>query len=107
MQCYLRKDEPKRGADGLADEMGNDDIFLGGVKVTPDFDSVGSQDQWYTLAGGNGKVQLGISYQPTYVCTVSCPCNHAYLIIVQGQSLTIEDFELTTVIGKGSFGKVC
>ncbi|KAF7977712.1 hypothetical protein HWV62_33507 [Athelia sp. TMB] len=89
LQCYLRKDEPKRGADGLADEMGNDDIFLGGVKVTPDFDSVGSQDQWYTLAGGNGKVQLGISYQPTY-----------------GQSLTIEDFELTTVIGKGSFGKV-
>ncbi|KZP31491.1 AGC/Akt protein kinase [Athelia psychrophila] len=89
LQCYLRKDEPKRGADGLADEMGNNDIFLGGMKITPDFDSVGSQDQWYNLAGGNGKVQLGISYQPTW-----------------GQSLTIEDFELTTVIGKGSFGKV-
>lgn len=67
LQCYLRKDEPKRGADGLADEMGNNDIFLGGLKITPDFDSMGSQDQWYDLAGGSGKVKLGVTYQPTYV----------------------------------------
>lgn len=26
--------------------------------------------------------------------------------VFQGQSLTIDDFELITVIGKGSFGKV-
>lgn len=29
-----------------------------------------------------------------------------YFLSTQGQSLSIEDFELTTVIGKGSFGKV-
>ena len=28
------------------------------------------------------------------------------LMLRQGQSLTIDDFELITVIGKGSFGKV-
>jgi len=89
IQCYLRKDEPKRGADGLADDMGHNDIFMGSLKVTPDFDTMGSEDQWYNLAGGSGKVRLGTSYQPTY-----------------GLSLSIDDFELTTVIGKGSFGKV-
>lgn len=55
----------------------------------PDFDEFGSQDQWYEFAGGSGKLQLGVTYQPNY-----------------GQSLTIDDFELMTVIGKGSFGKV-
>ncbi|KIM89069.1 hypothetical protein PILCRDRAFT_812967 [Piloderma croceum F 1598] len=89
IQCYLRKDQPKRGIDGLADDMGNNDIFMGSLKFTPDFDNMGSEDQWYNLIGGSGKVKLGTSYQPTY-----------------GQSLSIDDFELTTVIGKGSFGKV-
>ncbi|KAJ7459917.1 kinase-like domain-containing protein [Mycena latifolia] len=87
MQCYLRADEPKRGGDG-ADDLGND-IFLGGIKFIPNFDDGGTQDQWYDLVGGAGKIQLGIAYQPT-----------------NGQSLTIDDFELITVIGKGSFGKV-
>ncbi|KAF9468505.1 AGC/Akt protein kinase [Collybia nuda] len=88
LQCYLRAEEPKRGGDGLADDLGND-IFLGGIKFVPDFDDMGSQDQWYEVVGGTGKVQIGVSYQPSY-----------------GQSLTIDDFELITVIGKGSFGKV-
>src|SRR5216683_2439322 len=43
LQIYLRKEEPKRGAD---DDMGND-VFLGGIKFTPDFDNVSTQDQWY------------------------------------------------------------
>jgi len=87
LQCYLRADEPKRGGDGLAD-LGND-IFMGGIKFVPNFDGMGSQDQWYDIVGGSGKIQIGVSYQPSY-----------------GQSLTIDDFELITVIGKGSFGKV-
>jgi len=87
MQCYLRADEPKRGGDG-ADDLGND-IFLGGIKFVPNFDDGGTQDQWYDLVGGAGKIQLGVAYQPT-----------------PNQSLTIDDFELITVIGKGSFGKV-
>jgi len=88
IQCYLRTEEPKRGGDGIADDMGND-LFMGGVRFTPDFDNMGApQEQWYELSGG-GKVLIAIAYQPS-----------------SGQSLNVEDFELTTVIGKGSFGKV-
>jgi hypothetical protein len=68
--------------------MGND-IFIGGIKIVPNFDEMGSEDQWYSFVGGSGKIQIGMTYRPTY-----------------GQSLTIDDFELITVIGKGSFGKV-
>ncbi|KAI9508893.1 AGC/Akt protein kinase [Russula earlei] len=85
LQSYLRKEEPKRGAD---DDMGND-VFLGGIKFTPDFDNTSTQDQWYDLNGGSGKVLVGVSFKPSI-----------------GHPLTIDDFELTTVIGKGSFGKV-
>ncbi|KAH9980119.1 AGC/Akt protein kinase [Lactifluus volemus] len=85
LQSYLRKEEPKRGAD---DDMGND-VFLGGIKFTPDYDNVSTQDQWYDLNGGSGRVLVGVSFKPS-----------------TGQSLTVDDFELTTVIGKGSFGKV-
>ncbi|KAI9464927.1 AGC/Akt protein kinase [Lactarius psammicola] len=85
LQSYLRKEEPKRGAD---DDMGND-VFLGGIKFTPDFDNVATQDQWYDLNGGSGKILVGVSFQPS-----------------SGRPLAIDDFELTTVIGKGSFGKV-
>ncbi|KIJ64521.1 hypothetical protein HYDPIDRAFT_154129 [Hydnomerulius pinastri MD-312] len=90
IQCYLRAEQPKVGSDGLADDMGND-LFMGGIKFTPDFDNIGTvgQDQWYDLTGGTGKIQIGVAYQPS-----------------SGQSLTIDDFELITVIGKGSFGKV-
>ncbi|KAJ7644191.1 kinase-like domain-containing protein [Roridomyces roridus] len=84
MQCYLRADEPQRGGD---DDLGND-IFLGGIKFIPNFDDGGTDNQWYDLNGGVGKIQIGVSYQPT------------------SQSLGVEDFELITVIGKGSFGKV-
>ncbi|KAF6757398.1 AGC/Akt protein kinase [Ephemerocybe angulata] len=81
LQCYLRTEEPNFAGDGLADNLGND-IFLGGIKFA-------AKDQWYDFVGGDGKLQLGVTYQPNY-----------------GQSLTIDDFELMTVIGKGSFGKV-
>ncbi|KII86751.1 hypothetical protein PLICRDRAFT_55660 [Plicaturopsis crispa FD-325 SS-3] len=87
IQCYLRTEEPKRGGDGLADDMGND-VLMGGVKFVPDFNNFGTQNQWYDLSGG-GKIQIGVAYQPS-----------------TGQSLTIDAFELITVIGKGSFGKV-
>lgn len=84
----MRADEPKRGGDGLADDLGND-VFLGGIKFVPDFENLGTEDRWYDVVGGSGKIQIGVSYQPHY-----------------GGSLTIDDFELITVIGKGSFGKV-
>ena len=66
IQCYLRTEEPKRGGDGIADDMGND-IFMGGVRFTPDFDDMASQDQWYDLAGGSGKIQIGVAFKPSTV----------------------------------------
>jgi serum/glucocorticoid-regulated kinase 2 len=107
IQCYLRTEQPKGGGDGLADDMGND-IFMGGIKFIPDFDNMGSQDQWYDLTGSaGGKIQIGVAYKPSSVC-------HIFVIIsrssdlqsVQGQPLMIDDFELITLIGRGSFGKV-
>ncbi|CCM03555.1 uncharacterized protein FIBRA_05691 [Fibroporia radiculosa] len=88
IQCYLRTEEPKRGGDGIADDMGND-LFMGGVRFVPDFDDLSPQDQWYELVSGSGRIQIGVAFQPS-----------------SGHSLTIDDFELITVIGKGSFGKV-
>ncbi|KAF9643504.1 Pkinase-domain-containing protein [Thelephora ganbajun] len=87
LQCYLRTEEPKRGGDGIADDMGND-IYMGGVRFTPDFDDMGApQEQWYELSSGKGKVMIALAYQPST------------------GPLSIDDFELITVIGKGSFGK--
>ena len=48
--------------------MGND-IFLGGIKFTPDFDNVSTQDQWYDLNGGSGKILVGVSFRPSSVCS--------------------------------------
>ena len=66
IQCYLRTEEPKRGGDGIADDMGND-LFMGGVRFTPDFDDPSSQDQWYDLAGGSGRIQIGVAFKPSSV----------------------------------------
>lgn len=107
IQCYLRTEEPKRGGDGIPDDMGND-LFMGGVRFTPDFDDLSSQDQWYDLVGGQGRIQIGVAFKPSTVrfsIFIAYMCER--LMLPQGQSLTIDDFELITVIGKGSFGKVC
>jgi hypothetical protein len=68
IQCYLRTEQPKVGSDGLADDMGND-IFMGGIKFTPDFDNIGvvGQDQWHDVTGGKGKIQIGVAYQASSV----------------------------------------
>ena len=42
IQCYLRTEEPKRGGDGIADDMGND-LFLGSVTFKPDFGNFGNE----------------------------------------------------------------
>jgi serum/glucocorticoid-regulated kinase 2 len=70
IQCYLRTEEPKRGGDGIADDMGND-IFMGGIKFIPDFDNMGTQDKFYDLTGRPGKIQIGVAYQPSSVCLLS------------------------------------
>jgi hypothetical protein len=37
---------------------------MGGIKFVPDFDNLGTQDQWYDFVGGSGKIQIGVAYQP-------------------------------------------
>ena len=48
-----------------------------------------ASDQWYTATAGVGAFHLKIDYKPA-----------------RHESLTIEQFDLLKVIGKGSFGKV-
>lgn len=53
--------------------MGND-IYMGGVRFTPDFDDMGApQEQWYELSGGSGKgkVMIALAYQPSTVSSAS------------------------------------
>jgi len=66
IQIYLRTEEPQRGQ---ADDMGND-IFMGGIKFYPDFDNLGTEDQWYDLSGNSGRIQIGIVYKPSSVCSI-------------------------------------
>ncbi|KAF3160334.1 hypothetical protein TWF106_002733 [Orbilia oligospora] len=86
------------------------DFFLGSCKVQPRFEEVTAQQtappksksstlptpqpghagiDWVTLGFGSGSVRIGLDY----VANPSKP-------------LTIEDFDLLKVVGKGSFGKV-
>ena len=70
IQCYLHTEEPKRGSDGIADDIGND-IFMGGVQFMPDFDDPMGQNQWYDLMGSSGRIQIGVAFKPSTVSTRS------------------------------------
>lgn len=85
------------------------DIFLGAVRVNPKFEAVpdaaqaGKKGQaekpqqgqafsglgWFDLQNGTGKLQIGVNFVENRV-----------------GKLTIDDFDLLTLVGKGSFGKV-
>ncbi|KAI5458202.1 AGC/AKT protein kinase [Mariannaea sp. PMI_226] len=69
------------------------DIFLGAVRLHPSFDHGQSRGfngvGWFDVQYGTGKIQLGVDYKEN-----------------QETKLSIDDFELLKVIGKGSFGKV-
>ncbi|KAM0258480.1 hypothetical protein ACHAQJ_003819 [Trichoderma viride] len=82
------------------------DIFLGAVRVNPKFESAsdaapaskkGERPQpqghsglgWFDLQNGTGKLQIGVDFVENRVA-----------------KLTIDDFDLLTLVGKGSFGKV-
>jgi len=88
LQIYLRSGSSVAAANG-SDDMGKSDLFLGNIKLTPDFEYMGVKDEWYDLAGGPGQINVQVSYKQQY-----------------DNSLTIDSFDLLKVIGKGSFGKV-
>ena len=111
IQCYLRTERPKNGTHGS--DLGHD-LFLGGVSFSPDFGSTGVQNDWVPMGGGAGKIQIGYHFAPGNVRNLPHPIHLLnltsdikwYCLGHQGQSLTIDSFELLKVIGKGSFGKV-
>ncbi|CAN6628283.1 serine/threonine-protein kinase Ypk1p [Trichomonascus vanleenenianus] len=74
-----------------------EDVFLGSCKVEMGAESAGATgtktlaDEWMTLSsGGGGQISLTVKFTPNRT----------------NKHLTIEDFDLLKVVGKGSFGKV-
>lgn len=72
-----------------------EEIFLGACKVAVDPSQLSNAsgnlfDGAIPLSGGSGKLHLRIDYRPN----------------LQKKPLTIDDFDLLKVVGKGSFGKV-
>ncbi|OAA36884.1 serine/threonine-protein kinase gad8 [Metarhizium rileyi] len=95
-----------RNRDAAPGSGRSQDIFLGVVRLTPRFHADGlSKDAnsgandgrtlgsngvgWFNLQHGTGKLQIGVEFVEN-----------------QASKLSIDDFELLKVIGKGSFGKV-
>ncbi|CAE7116046.1 unnamed protein product, partial [Rhizoctonia solani] len=87
LQIYLRSSTGDATTNG-SNDMGKSDIFLGNIKLTPDFEFVGVKDEWISLAGGSGQINVQVSYKQQF-----------------NTALTIDSFDLLKVIGKGSFGK--
>ncbi|RKP35836.1 putative Serine/threonine-protein kinase gad8 [Dimargaris cristalligena] len=64
-------------------------ILLGFIKISPEFLDKKFVDNWYPLYNGSGHIRVQYCYQRR-----------------ESGPLTIDAFDLLTVIGKGSFGKV-
>ena len=61
--------------------MGND-MFLGGIKFTPDFDSPTPKLQTYDLVGGSGKIEISVVFTPNAVkIHLSYHCSHVLIYI--------------------------
>jgi len=86
VSAYLRSDAPAHAGAG---ELGNKDILVARVDLTPVLDAPWNNDRWYTATAGTGEFRLVVQFRPS-----------------NNEPLTIEAFDLLKVIGKGSFGKV-
>ncbi|KAK9719527.1 Serine/threonine-protein kinase [Basidiobolus ranarum] len=81
VSIYTRTEDPKKTS--------GKSVFLGAVILNPEF-SGRLQDEWVPLAGGSGYIRVQLCYKKTERTT----------------PLSIDEFDLLKVIGKGSFGKV-
>ncbi|KAH7074330.1 AGC/Akt protein kinase [Auriculariales sp. MPI-PUGE-AT-0066] len=86
VSAYLRTEMPQHANAG---ELGNKDILIARVDLTPALDGAWSSDRWYSATAGTGEFRLAVQFRPS-----------------KNEPLTIEAFDLLKVIGKGSFGKV-
>lgn len=66
-----------------------EEVFLGTCKLDIEAKSKASSDNTLTLSSGTGKLHVRVDFKPN-----------------KDKYLTIEDFDLLKVVGKGSFGKV-
>lgn len=67
-----------------------EDIFIGKCQIRPKFEESQATDaEWQELQYGSGSMKIGVNFVET-----------------QKDKLSIDDFELLKVVGKGSFGKV-
>ncbi|KAF8331317.1 putative Serine/threonine-protein kinase gad8 [Cantharellus anzutake] len=69
-------------------DMGND-ILLSRLDLSPALEANAVSDQWYRATWGTGEFRLHLSFKP-----------------IHNETLTIDSFDLLSLIGKGSFGKV-
>ncbi|KAJ2776847.1 Serine/threonine-protein kinase [Coemansia javaensis] len=81
--------QPPAGQQGITTGA----IFLGAVQIMPDFADGRLYDEWIALLGGAGNSSGHIRVQYCFNKKDSTP-------------LSIDQFDLLKVIGKGSFGKV-
>lgn len=112
VQIYLRNPNARPGAGR------SEDIFLGVVRVNPRFEEIkqyvedpkaSKKDRERGMAAFTEQErslgQLGIDWLDVAFGTGSLKIGVAFVENRQ-RTLTIEDFELLKVVGKGSFGKV-
>ncbi|KAK9459605.1 kinase-like domain-containing protein [Lipomyces oligophaga] len=82
--------KPENGNSSQEKARTDEDILLGSCKVVPKLDArAGRLDENVAVSWGTGKVHFEASFKPN-----------------QNTPLTIDDFDLLKVVGKGSFGKV-
>ncbi|KAI8979745.1 kinase-like domain-containing protein [Mycotypha africana] len=88
MSIYIRQQQNQQQQTSQGNGS-NNDIFLGSIKIQPDFSSISLEEQLFNIVGGTGAMYLQLCYTPQ-----------------QHRTISFDSFDLLRVIGRGSFGKV-
>ncbi|KAG8923919.1 hypothetical protein FRC00_005692, partial [Tulasnella sp. 408] len=73
------------------DKYGQSDLFMARLKFVPDFDRRGTVYRWYDVSDGSGQVNVAVTFKASTNLK---------------QSLSVDNFDLLKVIGKGYYGRV-